>query len=289
MATRMLHKKRRSYVGPRKKPKEVGPQAESNERGKVMTTKRTRILVTVLLSLGALIVLQPTARAEVVQMYLTSAGSDISHGVYMSPYYATIGSDPTAVAVICDDFFDDSYVPESWQAKVYAGSDTASLSNTRMAYLSGNDSQTLATDYDAVAYLALQLFAPNLTAYNRAILSFAIWDIFADVKSAKKSAPSVKEWLAADPTFLGQVKAAASDALQNPNAKGERDLLTIYVPTTQAPTCGGGVCQTAPPQEFITVRTPEASVPAFLAFNLSLFGVVFFVRRRSRRNATAAR
>ena len=71
----------------------------------------------VLLSVGVLLLLQPAAMADTMQ--LTSPPSDPSwiwNGrVYISPYQAKIdGAAP--VNVICDDFFDDTWLGESWTA-----------------------------------------------------------------------------------------------------------------------------------------------------------------------------
>ena len=236
-----------------------------------MTGQRIRIVVTVLSSMGVLLVLQPAARADMVmvQMHLTSAGSDVSNSVYISPYYATINGGPVT-PVICDDFRDDSYVPESWTATVYAGS--ANLSGTRMAQLSGFTGDTLNRAYDAVDYLALEL--PGANATDRALISFAIWDIFAS--------SYVSAWVN-DTAFYSAVHADALAALQAAPVNGRYNL-TIYSSPISDISCGGGTCQNTPPQEFVT--TPEATAPAILAFDLlALLGVAFLVRRSIPRNA----
>jgi len=255
-----------------------------------MSGNGTRALVIVLLSLGALILTQPAAIADVVPIHLIGAGSDVSHSVYISPYSAVIGTGQTAVSVVCDDFFDDTYIPESWNATVYDGS-APDLSATRMAQESGLSGQDLDRAYDEIAYLTLMLAGENAT--DRALTSFAIWDVFASAPSQAKdsaAAPTVQQWFASHPDSngptLAQVQSLVASARLNA-ALGERSLLTIYSSPIGDVTCGGSACPTATPQELVTVRTPEASVPAFLAFNLALLGVVFFVLRVRHAGATS--
>src|SRR5579862_563376 len=50
---------------------------------------------------------------------LTSVGSGANlAGVYTSPYAGTVTPGGPTIPVICDDFIDDSYVPETWTAYV---------------------------------------------------------------------------------------------------------------------------------------------------------------------------
>ena len=63
----------------------------------------------------------PAMFAATVSMTLTSAGGNISNGVYVNPYTASING--VSTTVICDDYVDDSYVGESWTADVHTLSD----------------------------------------------------------------------------------------------------------------------------------------------------------------------
>ncbi|MBS1859806.1 MAG: hypothetical protein JST11_30830 [Acidobacteria bacterium] len=204
-------------------------------------------------------------------------GGNVAYGVYLSPYMAKINSSSTAVPVICDDFTDDTWIGETWTAQVFAGG--GDLSGTRMA-ASLPSGQTLVQSYDAIASLALQLLAlghsPNIN--TQAILSFAIWDIFAD--------KAVSDWLnghGGGGTFLSDVKATASTALSHAlTSPGQRSVLTIYSPAQDPQaTCDGRGCPTPIPQEFITVKTPEASAAAILVVDLlGLASAIVLSRRR---------
>ena len=251
-----------------------------------MTRKRRSPLVA-LAFLGSVIVSQSPALADVAEMRLTNPPpGDVLYSVYISPYTATING--VSQLVICDDFLDDTYTGETWQANVINGS--ADLSTTRMATLSGRTGDDLNRAYDAIAWLGLRLLAPGVSVTDRGYLSFAIWDIFADTGSTQKPlAKSVPQWVGVNSSFyLGHVRPLALEALAEA-PKGERARLTIYSPASDG-TCGTAPCPTQPSQEFVTVTTPEASAPAILALDLlTLLGVVFLVRRRVLRNAEALR
>ncbi len=225
---------------------------------------------------GALIFSPSTVLADIVTVTMKLVApppGQSAYGVYVDPYSALINGAQTPTSVICDDFLDDTYHDETWQANKIAGS--ADLSGTRMATLSGFTDPTLNRAYDAVAWLSLQLLAPNA---DRVLLSFALWDIFAP--------SAVQSWLTprAGATYYTQVQTTAQDALTHAPVD-ERFHLTIYSPIKDTQSCGTGHCPTAPPQEFVTVRVPEASALSALAFNLAtLLGVVLLVRRRTLRS-----
>src|SRR5258708_38726044 len=107
----------------------------------------------------------PAMFAATVSMTLTSAGGNISNGVYVNPYTASING--VSTTVICDDYVDDSYVGESWTADVHTLSD---LTNTRW----GPQATQL---YNEAAWLSIQLLASN-DASTRAAISFPIWGVF---------------------------------------------------------------------------------------------------------------
>jgi len=231
-------------------------------------------VLTVVSFLAVLIVSQPMARSETITMTLTGVGStsypaDPFAGVYVDPYVATIGS-KAGVAVICDDFKDDTYQNESWTANVVHYNGTAgSLASTRMAAVTGLSGSALVHDYILAAWLSQQLLLQT-DALQRAYISFALWSIFYPTGTSAN--PGVWAWLqshgypdgsSVDQAIDGWVANAAANAT-------EADLyrITIYSPAdTPAPTCGGGPCPTAPPQEFLVV-TPEASTVAIMLVQL---------------------
>jgi len=235
-----------------------------------MTGKSIRILLVSLSFLVALVVSQPAALADTVQMKLTAPPpGPYLYDVYISPYLADING--TSTPVICDDFRDDSFHDETWTANVY---DSSSLSSTRMKDLSGKTGPDLTQAYDAIGWLALQLMGTN-DITQRGYISFAIWDIFSDTQ--------VYNWLytrggtsGQNPFYDQMLSTWVAPAMHK---SGYASLLTVYSPDGVG-TCGTSTCGT--PQEFVTVRTSEASAPIILAFDLlALVGAVFLVRRRS--------
>jgi len=283
-----------------------------------MAKKSIKILEVALLLLGVVIVVQPAALAD-VSMTLTAptaSSTDYLFGIYLSPYTATInnGVSSVSMSVVCDDFADETFMSESWNATVYNGS-SSDLSGTQMASRSGlasptpTDQSTLDMDYEEIGWLVTQLSAAN-SLLEQAAISYAIWDIF-------EPGP-VKTWLTVNYGTVTQDNVTGgkfyADGVDTNGvtywvthaglaaAAGDFNLsnLTIYSPDTTTSTsldanvngtpCSSSntACSDTPPQEFVT--TPEASAPIMLAFDLlALFGVVSLVRRRVLRNAGVPR
>ncbi|MGO9008468.1 MAG: hypothetical protein ACLQPN_00070 [Bryobacteraceae bacterium] len=197
---------------------------------------------------------------------LTGANPDYNSfaGVYVSPYTATITNGTSTVysgEVICDDYFNDVSVGDSWtvQPETVGPGLTGEMfaSPTNPAY---PDAQA---DYDAVAWLAEQLIALPLTdAADQTYYSYAIWTIF--------DSAALTDYVNAGGTpsnVTNLITDAFSGAL-NPGV-----TVTIWTPTS--------LTKEGIPQEFITVQTPEASLPAALGVSLaSLVGLIFLMRRR---------
>ncbi len=257
-----------------------------------MTGKSIRILTVTLAFLGVLFVLQPAALADpaTVSMTLTEpqSGSVNADGIYLSPYAATINGVPNQ-PVICDDFFDNSYMSEQWTATVY--NESTGFSGTRMAQVSGLTGTPLNTDYEEIGWLALQLYSPANSSYQAAI-SFAIWDIFGSnapvAGTGTADSETVANWVGAGSSFFSDSNATDKNTvmgwvnLAEANASSyDLSILTVYSPVSGSASCGGGNCSTTPPQEFVSVQTPETSSLANLAVDLLLLaGAVFVIRRR---------
>lgn len=116
-------------------------------------------------------------------------------GVYTSPYYGTItptGGTPVSGWMICDDYYDNSYIGESWEAYATPLSDLPQASPSVVLY--GGTSwggQTLdqVQEYEAVALLAETLLTyadSEATLSGQALTNaelgaaeygFAIWDL----------------------------------------------------------------------------------------------------------------
>lgn len=221
-------------------------------------------------------------------MDLTSPGNNAMGGVYVGPYTATING--VSTAVICDDFYDDSYIGELWTADIVAGA-SAPSSSTRMDanYSSANvyGGLTLTQAYDAVGYLALQMLTtPTADTTTIGELDFALWSIF-DYPGAINygSQPGVYNQLSpAEVTAIDGYLASAAAYAEGSNAGADIAQFTVYSPDEtygQTPALGNGI---TPPQEFL-VHTPEPASLALLGIDLSgVAGLILLLRRRRRRH-----
>jgi hypothetical protein len=125
----------------------------------------------------------PLAAQSTATFLLNSAGSGSNlGGVYTSPYTGEINGG-TTIPVICDDFADDSFVPEQWTAYVTSLSslDSGTDSNTSelnwqnsAPTVDGTLSQVQA--YNAAALLSIGILTSTGTAQEE--YSFALWDLF---------------------------------------------------------------------------------------------------------------
>jgi hypothetical protein len=212
-----------------------------------------------------------------VNMDLTGGGQGhVMAGVYTSPYTATINGMPTTI--ICDDFADDSFMSETWQANV---STVGSLGGTRFQEGFGGASQQQA--YDAAAALSLQLLATS-DATQMGYISYAIWDIFDDI--------DVQAWLAArsDDSIYLMAHSMAQTALNQSYTAGEYSNVSVYTAIAgTASGCPTNPCEANSPQEFLVVRAAEPPALALLGVYLSsLVGLILIFRRRVVASACSA-
>jgi hypothetical protein len=202
----------------------------------------------------------PGAFAQ-VNMTLTGAGQgNVMAGIYTSPYTGTIDGTPTTI--ICDDFQDDSFFNESWQANV---STVANLGATKW----GSNQQ----QYDAAAALSIQLLGTS-DATQKGYISYAIWDVFDNT--------DVLAYLGASNPIYTTAFALAQSALSQTYAAGAYANVFVYTAIKGTATgCPTTPCQQNSPQEFLVVRTPEAPAAAWLAIYLaSLAGLIALFRQR---------
>lgn len=210
--------------------------------------------------------------AQMATMTLTGVGTNGAlGGAYIGPYVGTINTVTTPL--ICDDFFDDSYIPESWTADVYSISNFASD-------FGNSTSPSALTGYEEVAWLSQQL--TDQSSGQATYLACPVGDNCAgDIQYAI--------WAVFDPAALGEIGGtdlknanAWLSAAQSQYSTGNYSNVSIYTPDSHySVTCGGASCPSAPPQEFIVVRTPEPPVLAVLGIDLSAIGVlIFFFRRK---------
>lgn len=231
----------------------------------------------------AVICFAPNALAD--QTFdMTGVGSgNYTADVYIGPYQATVNG-VANTQVICDDFADETYVPEDWNASVSSVADLGS--NVKW----GQSNQTL---YDEAAYLATQLLNPANAADDAAI-QYAIWQLFDPTGTA--SDPGVIPWLDAyglssfdsstSPTGVQYWLNQAGLASNYDSSSWANVAVYTYDPSANpnGPVCSnqaGGTCPSAPPQEFLVVtETPEPST-IFLSL-LGLGGMLFLFMRRQR-------
>ena len=150
------------------------------------------VVISALLVLaGALSAAPPTAT-----FLLNSAGSGANlAGVYTSPYTGQINGGPT-IPVICDDFADDSYVPEQWTAyqtalsSVVSGTPDTYLRwlNTAGATVTINGSTlNQAQAYAVAAVLAFDILQSSGVAQED--YSFAMWELFDPTQASLRYRP----------------------------------------------------------------------------------------------------
>jgi len=209
-------------------------------------------------------------------------------GVYVSPYQGSIwngaysgsGGAPNSPAlysgyVICDDFSDESYVGDVWNA---SATNAANLDGSEL-FTTSKSGYTVQQNYDAVAWLANDLVdssnADDPTAQTN--ISFAIWDIMDGDTTDPDGGATGPDGLIAQ----------AFAAIENP-----ADIYTNVTVFTPAPKAGIGSNLS---QEFLVVGngnnpntalvpTPEPASAAILGIDLlSALGIVLLVRRRRAR------
>jgi hypothetical protein len=225
------------------------------------------------------------ASPPTVTFNLTSIGSGANlGGVYTSPYGGNINGGPT-IPVICDDFADDSYVPERWTAYVTQLSDI--LANTAdtsvLKWGSGwNGSGAMSPQqltrtqaYSTAAILAIDILTSS--GLTQEEYSFAMWELF-DPIAASAALPAADQ-----STVAGFIQTAVSEATGgNLSAYLNGATVTIYSYDTGA-VCGAQLnqpCVNIPPQEFISVSMAEPPSPMLLGFDLLVVGGLIFISRR---------
>jgi hypothetical protein len=216
-------------------------------------------------------------------------------GIYVSPYYATVGG-ATNTPVVCDDFGDNTSMGDHWTATVTPFSGTTAPTNTSWGLAGG----TL-TQYDVVAWFTIALInlptsvQPANTLTLQVIDSFALWAVFdpSGVASYLKNNPLSTNaalcadifgsfgcgWTAADGTPDGSAYAGVTGV---PRGGYNLEILSPLLASGSVCKAGSDAC---PAQEFIAM-VPEggAALAYLLLAGLCCFGAMFM---RSRRQNTA--
>jgi hypothetical protein len=238
---------------------------------------------------------------------LEAVQGPVMGNVYTSPYYGTVNSNPALVPIICDDFFDESYLPETWTAY---DTSLSGLATGNEKWTSGTvpGSSTLnqSQAYTTAAYLAVEILDTNQStsagAEQAGDLSYAMWALFDPVVFTDQTngsggsctlpggfgCLSTADYNAAVADLQSAWNAVQTMGLTPTNfdSKMGVEAVTIYTYDSNAglPTGCNGTCP-PPPQEFISVTTPEATTPVLLAVDLFGFmALVVFLRKRMPRS-----
>jgi hypothetical protein len=186
---------------------------------------------------------------------LTGVNGQNLGGVYTSPYYATVNG-VTGIPVVCDDFFHDDSIGQSWTVNVSA------IGNPSTArFFSGNPNQTLY--YEQGAWLFNQLFLNLNNATQAENISFAIWANFSPgVTSASGWTPG--------PTTVGTAAWWLAQAQNQTFTPGEFSNIKILTPTTS---------DSGSPQEFMT-QTPVPEASTLVLFGTGLIGFAMLTKAK---------
>jgi hypothetical protein len=209
---------------------------------------------------AALLMFTPASRADVT-MTLTGAGNNPAYNVYIGPYTATINGVPAPV--ICDDFADDSFLNESWNA---------SVTNLGTVPTGAPKFNTGTGNYGEAAWLTFQLLgAPNDS--QATAIQYAIWDLFdpSQVSSYLSGFSSGTNFLN-DSNDVDGVQYWLNLASGSSLGSSQLADFLIYTPTS----CISGCLNGKLPQEFITY-TPEPSTVLMLLMGIA---ALWWFRRR---------
>jgi hypothetical protein len=212
-------------------------------------------------------------------------------GIYMSPYYATVGG-VTNTPIVCDDFGDDSNSGSTWNATVTSFSNITST-NTSWGSTAASNTKL----YGAAGYLFGQILSAS-TPYDKVVDTFELWALF--------DPGAVKNYLAS--TSVGAGSPISTSALsnlifgtasnpggllasllqQNFSASAYSNLIILSPDNGNGTICAAGQGNCAA-QEFITFSVPEggAGVTYLLLAGFCCVGAMW-VRLRSTRSRIVA-
>ena len=231
------------------------------------------------------------ATSAIAQTSVTLTGPPpgyVYDGIYMSPYYATVGSS-TNVPVICDDFGDNSWPNSTWSATTTSFSSITS-SNTSWGVAGGNTSL-----YGAVGYLVGQILSAPSGSLQQIVDSFELWAIF-DPSGVEKYLSTTNAGAGAlistgdlCSEIFGSCTAAAAlnpggllGALESQNLSASTfGNLVVLSPTNGSSLCAAGQDNCAA-QEFIYVSVAEGgtALAYLLLAGLCCFGAMYMKSRR---------
>ena len=106
------------------------------------------------------------ALADTVEARFAALGGDNQNGQYTYPYYLTIDNG-SQIATLCDDFYHQSNVGDTWQANI------TQLNRGNLHHTRFNNQ----TKYEEAGYLLMQINNTNEIEWGN--INFAIWKIFS--------------------------------------------------------------------------------------------------------------
>jgi hypothetical protein len=254
-----------------------------------------KVVQTTCLAAVALICLATASFAQTSMTLTGPVSGPVYDGIYMSPYYATVGG-VANTPVICDDFADNSNFNTTWNATVTSFSNITST-NTSWGLAGGNKSL-----YGAVGYLFGQTLAASSGSLAQIVDSFEMWAIFdptgvqnylatttAAAGSAISTSALCSEIFGACTTaaalhpggLLGTLEA------QNYSASSFSNFIVLSPDNSNGSICPAGSSCAA--QEFISLKAAEGGTAAayLLLAGFCCFGAMYVQRRQIASRNTA--
>ncbi len=230
----------------------------------------------------------PRADASVtLKLVSVRAGyTDVGYGgnYYVYPYNFTIdGKGP--VALICDDFNDDIYINESWQADVYNITNVADADHGQMQLeansLAALHGQNRAKAYLEAAYLYKKLSTtPNYTQLDSVVINHTLWALFDGNTGFNLSLTLTTSYGSKSINDMFNEADTATTGLSALQIQNQFGGLRFYTPVCSATSTPQ--CVTSPqygrPQEFIGT-VPEPATLFMVFVGLGLLGFNKRVRR----------
>jgi len=213
-----------------------------------------------------------------VTMSLTNVNGDpiVSVGgeeVYAGVYGGTSSLPGANVGIICDDFYDEVGVPQTWSATAYQAS-TLTSSNISEVLFGGNNpsgyTNIAISGYAAIAYLANLSFASSGNPTLQGDISEAIWSI---------TDPAIAGTIDSSAQLL--VQQATAYAASTSDSMTQYSNLFIYTPS---PIIGDG----EPQEMWGTVPEGGAGFLYLLLASITCFAAMRIKSRKQLTNRETA-